>query len=189
MSEQDTTDTPAPALPAVGVIYNIDTSGVVTRADNTGSVILATFVGGVLTYADAAAVKYHVRVLRFLKSRGHTVTSVQAPQVEAAPILATPEGIEEKTDASPLVAPPCPPMEKKFGDKTPAVVEWYRQYRPEEYKTRYGIIGDGTVTKYRKQIVVKNGFQTEELIPTVVQGTLAHRKTHVTELATDTENS
>ena len=31
----------------------------------------------------------------------------------------------------------CPPMEHTLGDKTPAVVEWYRDNQPEEFKRRY----------------------------------------------------
>lgn len=33
--------------------------------------------------------------------------------------------------------PPCPPYDPNFGDKTPAVVEWYREHRPDEFATKY----------------------------------------------------
>lgn len=46
----------------------------------------------------------------------------------------------------PLTAsiPPRPKKTKAAGDKTPAVVEWYRRYKPNEFKTRYGVIGTYT---------------------------------------------
>lgn len=34
-------------------------------------------------------------------------------------------------------APPCPPFDPRYGDKTPEVVDWYRQHQPDEYVTRY----------------------------------------------------
>ena len=34
--------------------------------------------------------------------------------------------------------PACPPCDPAMGDKTPAVVEWYRDHAPEEFKRRYG---------------------------------------------------
>jgi hypothetical protein len=33
--------------------------------------------------------------------------------------------------------PPCPAEDPLKGDKTPAVVEWYHDHKPEEYKTKY----------------------------------------------------
>lgn len=32
--------------------------------------------------------------------------------------------------------PQCPPKDER-GDKTPAVVEWYKKYKPAEYKRKY----------------------------------------------------
>ena len=37
--------------------------------------------------------------------------------------------------------PARPKKNKHEGDKTPAVVAWYRKYKPNEFKVRYGIIG------------------------------------------------
>jgi hypothetical protein len=34
-------------------------------------------------------------------------------------------------------APPMPAMDPRAGDKTPELVEWYRQWWPEEYENRY----------------------------------------------------
>ncbi len=48
--------------------------------------------------------------------------------------------IEEKgVSPAPSVkgAPVCPEMDPLLGDKTPAVVEWYFRYAPEEAATKY----------------------------------------------------
>lgn len=46
--------------------------------------------------------------------------------------------------------PPCPPMTAAAGDKTPAVIEWYFKYKPEEAavkyaKRRYSLEAEATV--------------------------------------------
>jgi hypothetical protein len=33
--------------------------------------------------------------------------------------------------------PPAPEMEQMLGDKTPAYVEWMRDYHPQEFAIRY----------------------------------------------------
>lgn len=38
-------------------------------------------------------------------------------------------------DSKPATA--CPPMDPSLGDKTPEVVEWYRDNQPEEFARRY----------------------------------------------------
>lgn len=37
--------------------------------------------------------------------------------------------------------PPRPKKSKHEGDKTPAVVAWYYKYKPNEFATRYGVLG------------------------------------------------
>jgi hypothetical protein len=37
--------------------------------------------------------------------------------------------------------PPRPKMNPMDGDKTPAVFDWYQQWRPQESRIRYGILG------------------------------------------------
>lgn len=55
-----------------------------------------------------------------------------------------PEGVamfSEDPDANPKewgTIPPCPDEDPNEGDKTAAVVEWYRAYHPEEFAKRYG---------------------------------------------------
>lgn len=36
------------------------------------------------------------------------------------------------------VVPACPPSDPRYGDKTPAVVEWFRDHEPAEFARRYG---------------------------------------------------
>lgn len=38
---------------------------------------------------------------------------------------------------APKIIPPAPEMEQMLGDKTPAYVEWMRDYHPQEFATRY----------------------------------------------------
>jgi hypothetical protein len=41
-------------------------------------------------------------------------------------------------------AAPRPKVDPRLGDKTPEVVEWYQQFRPKEFKIRYGVQGFAT---------------------------------------------
>lgn len=142
--------------------------------DNGGEQLhVATLVNGVLTYESEETKAYHARVVSML--REHSVSfdqvAIKGEAVPAAPIIAEPvrAGI-----------PPPPPRNKRDGDKTPAYVDWMRQYYPEEFKLRYGVIGDGEVTKYRKipdPEVVGRFTQQAYRQPAL----LARRKIHLTE--------
>lgn len=44
---------------------------------------------------------------------------------------------EAPTEEPKKAVPPMPPIDKMLGDKTPEVIEWYREYQPEEYAKRY----------------------------------------------------
>lgn len=50
----------------------------------------------------------------------------------------------EKRDPISPKEPPKPPESKREGDKDPAVFDWYKKYRPKEWKIRYGILGVGS---------------------------------------------
>jgi hypothetical protein len=45
------------------------------------------------------------------------------------------EDAEDAEDAEPI--PPAPELDPQAGDKTPAYVEWLREYHPEEYVARF----------------------------------------------------
>jgi len=50
----------------------------------------------------------------------------------------------EKRDPVSPKEPPRPPESKREGDKDLAVFDWYKRYRPKEWKIRYGILGMGS---------------------------------------------
>ena len=72
-----------------------------------------------------------------------------------------------------------PKKSMRLGDKTPEVVDWYRKYKPEEYRARYGIKGEGTVTKTRKVLNQKTGLPETEVYE--ADAIIADRKIHTTE--------
>jgi hypothetical protein len=47
--------------------------------------------------------------------------------------------MSKKPDPKPVskTIPPAPEMEQMLGDKTPAYVEWMRDYYPQEFAIRY----------------------------------------------------
>jgi hypothetical protein len=47
-----------------------------------------------------------------------------------------------------LDIPECPPEDPTAGDKTEAVVEWYRQYKPEEFAAKYGSRKGTVITRH-----------------------------------------
>jgi hypothetical protein len=74
--------------------------------------------------------------------------------------------------------PPKPKKNPRLGDKTPALVEWYKKYAPAEYEARYGIKGTAMVKKQR--------FRFNEMGEKVAENyeeecIIAERKTHLTE--------
>jgi hypothetical protein len=89
------------------------------------------------------------------------------------------EGDTKKAAKAGESIPPMPKKDMRFGDKTPALVEWYRKYKPEEYRARYGVRGMGKVTKTRNEI---DGDGKLVKVPYEVEAEIADRKTHVTEL-------
>jgi hypothetical protein len=149
------------------IVYALDpTTGAITRTDKAGQVeTLATIKDGVLEYTSDETKRFHAAVVRFLNDEGVKF-----------------ETIALKGAARDKVAvniPPRPKMDPAKGDKTPAVVEWYRQYKPEEYKVKYGIVGEGTVIK--TQTVTDPLTGRPKKIRTQHQATLSTRKIHLTE--------
>lgn len=73
----------------------------------------------------------------------------------------------------------CPQPPKKnpqFGDKTPAYVEWLKQYRPDKFKAKYGVKGKGQVAVFKKN---EETGETEHV--GYKEADMAERKTHLTE--------
>lgn len=151
--------------------YAIQPDGKITRTDAVDTIHVATL-------KDAPTGRLLVLVPEWAKFRAPIVRFLNEQNV--APKGVVLEGEEE--DALKRAAKPIPPMPKKnprLGDKTPEVVEWYKRYKPEEYRARYGIKGQGTVTKTRKVIDPKTGQLVTEAYE--VEAVIAERKTHLTE--------
>lgn len=156
----------APKEAAPRIDYELLPNGDITRTDKDGTVRIARYV------ADAKRLeiveehqKFRAAMVRHLNSIEVAITST---------II---EG--DKPDVVAAEIPPCPKPTMQAGDKTPAVVEWYRKYKPAEYRARYGIIGPGTVTKTRTEL---NERGEKVKVPFTVDATIAHRKMHLTEL-------
>ena len=84
--------------------------------------------------------------------------------------------------------PPRPKKSNLEGDKTPAVVEWYKRYRWNEFCARYGYLGkySGVVVSLEPLWEKRPGDGQleyrgqEKLRQTVVDAIVATRKTHCT---------
>jgi hypothetical protein len=112
--------------------------------------------------------KFRAPVVRYLNELGKAPKSVVMEGDEEAAAKRAKEKV-----------PPMPKKSLRLGDKTPAVVEWHRKHKPEEFKARYGIKGQGTVTKTRKVIDPKTGQLVSEEYQ--VDALISERKTHLTE--------
>ena len=144
------------------------------RTDKDSTTHVANFKDGVLSiHPDHQKIKSAVS--RWLQGEENELT-VETIVLMGDEAQAAEEA--QKRAVSPTV-PPKPKMLRRFGDKTPALVEWYQRYAPTEYKARYGIIGPGTVTKFKKAIDQDTGETID--VPEQVHATLSRRKTHLTE--------
>ena len=60
--------------------------------------------------------------------------------------------------------PPRPKIDPRYGDKTPGVPQWYQKWRPNEFTTRYEVLGPGNVRIPRSPRVgfdpITGGLQT-----------------------------
>jgi len=140
--------------------YAIADDGQVTRTDKDGTIHVATLLDGGKLVLVEQWTKFRPAVVRWLNENGNAPTSIVIEGDESAKVK---ENI-----------PPMPKKEMRFGDKTPAVVEWYRKYKPAEYKARYGIKGEGTVTKTRKVLNATTGIPESQQYE--VEATIAERK-------------
>jgi hypothetical protein len=158
--------TDGPSLPPK-LDYELLANGDVTRTDKDSTITVARYD------AERRAVflvpqwaKFRPAVIRFLNENNVGIDRVlfdgDAPDKPKA-------GVE---------IPPRPKMDLRYGDKTPAVVEWFKRYYPNEYKARYGIRGEGTVTKFRVEL---NERGEKVRVPYQVDAVIADRKTHLTE--------
>ncbi|RBP37002.1 hypothetical protein DES53_115143 [Roseimicrobium gellanilyticum] len=61
------------------------------------------------------------------------VGGVAKRPVDGRAVQVSPEAVDE------VGVLPCPvPTDPAMGDKTPEVMAWYREHRPEEFRRRYG---------------------------------------------------
>lgn len=165
-NQNQTGNTDAPSK-APQIDYALTEAGEITRTDKDSTIVVARYDRTTkIVRIVPEWQKFRPAVIRFLNSE-----EVQA-KIESI-IL---EG--DRPDAPKADIPPRPKMDPRFGDKTPAVVDWYRKYKPAEYKARYGIVGEGTITKFRTE---KNEKGETVKVPFEIEATLAHRKIHTTE--------
>lgn len=155
---------------APSIEYTVTEDGKVMRTDKDGALHVATLSSaGVLELIPENA-KFRPAVVRFLNEQAE-IEGTGVPPIKSI-ILAG-----DKPDADKNI-PPCPKPTMRDGDKTPAVVEWYRKYKPSEYKARYGIIGEGKVMKEKTRID-DEGKPVKTMVE--IDALLAERKIHLTE--------
>jgi hypothetical protein len=145
--------------------YAILSNGDVTRTTKDGTDVVAIYDAKtkVLEIVEEFA-SYRSAVVRWMNANE---TAIQSIIMQG-----------DKVDSSKGVIPPCPKPTMSAGDKTPAIVEWFRKYKPAEYRARYGVKGPGTVTKFRIEL---NERGEKVKVPYTVDATIAERKTHLTE--------
>lgn len=131
-------------------------SGLITRTDENGTLEVANYdeKKKVLRIVKEHN-NYRGAVTRWLGENDHKITNT----------------IFDGDEEDPQGGPPCPAMHPMMGDKTPAVVEWYRKNRPAEFKARYGVTGqteDGQLIASRRTFVTaKPGDKDAEGVPFV----------------------
>lgn len=157
----------APKEAAPKIEYALLENGDITRTDKDGAVRVARYI------AEDKRLEIVQEFQNFRPSVVRYLNSLETAAIESI-IL---EG--DTPDEVPANIPPCPKPTMRDGDKTPGIVDWYRKYKPAEYKARYGIIGPGTVTKTRIELDEKG---QKIKVPYTVDAIIAQRKTHLTEL-------
>lgn len=151
------------------ITYRLDPeTGEITRTDKDSTLEVAFYEKDTKTveFMGPAVMKFRSPTIRFLNDSGVEINTLAVKG--------------EKRDEPKEDEPPCPKMTIEAGDKTPAVVEWFKKYRPAEYAIRYGVRGPGEITK-------KVGYDTDERTGVktpryeTVPAIIAERKTHLTE--------
>jgi hypothetical protein len=148
--------------------YTLDKdTGVLTRTDEDGEITIGKLDGTAFEFDSRAMQKYRAPVLQFFAKN----------QIKWKTLAL--KGEKRDVEQPKGKIPPCPKRTIEAGDKTPAVVEWYRKYKPEEYKVRYGIKGEGTINKISYSKDEKTGKRITHVTP--VSALIAERKMHLTE--------
>lgn len=156
----------SPEKKYTGPAINYDLAdGKIMRTENGESIVVAHYDGKIVKIVPERA-NFRTAVIRWLNDNEKPYEGVVLLGDDATPPVP-----KEKI-------PPMPKKDMRLGDKTPAVVEWYRKYKPAEFKARYGIKGEGTVTKTRVETDEKGNKVN---VPYEVEATLADRKIHLTE--------
>lgn len=166
-----------------GPVYELggkegDPSRSITRTDQQGSAEVAVYHGDskTLEFVSTAAANYRLPVIRCVGEAGLKYSK-----------FAIKGGGADKVDPS---SPKRPKIDPRMGDKTPEIVEWYRDYRPNEFKIRYGVMGYAAQRLPKKDAAgnkmydPKTSQQQFEVRKHVL---VAARKTHLTELVNGTE--
>lgn len=189
MAKKSASSTPTPpaddqkpgTLPAAEVVtpsepakmseidYELHPDGRITRTDKDSTLHVANYDAKTKTLAFISE--------ETLKFRPPTVGFLNRKDLDIAHIILKDVGAD-KVDETAI--PPMPKKSMMHGDKTPAVVEWFRKYKPKEYAARYGVQGPGTVTKYRKEENPKKPG-TFTTVPYEQDAIISTRKTHLTE--------
>lgn len=113
------------------VEYIKQDSGDIVRLAKGKELVIANFSDGVLEFKSKYLDdKYRSEVMTFL---GGDEYGVGREDVETLAIAG-----QARDELKPNT-PPRPKESRKFGDLTPAVVEWYYKHKPNEFNVRYGV--------------------------------------------------
>lgn len=93
-----------------------------------GDEIIASFQGGKVIPLPGCE-RYHIQASRAWNS--------VAPAVEEKVVPSEEPKAGENDELNPSDIPPMPAIDPTKGDKTPEVIRWYRDYRPQEFERRY----------------------------------------------------
>lgn len=170
-----------PKKVASDVVYSIndDRQIVRTKGESAGVVLATLTEANGLEYVDAQTRKMHPQVVRFLADEKISFNA------DAVTVAGDTELESQDTDIDSEHTPeynasiPQPPKKTiESGDKTPAYVDWLRKFKPKTYAQKYGIVGEGQVTRY---LPSQDARGRPTLTPKTEDAILSRRKTHRTE--------